>query len=775
MTYRPDFPISFLKQYHLSDTVPYQSDTFDIIYVVSGQLSVADARTRETTVYRANDILVLYCSHMYTFHPDAGNIFIHLGLNVAFLEQNHVYGDNIVCNSVLEANRNYIHLKNVITNISSLYLDNSADNELMLLSNVFLLLNLLHTYYSVVRTPKRPDLTKYDKRTMQIRHYLRDNFRKPIKLSDLADFMYLSPQYLSRYFKKNFHMNFNQYLNQYRIERAGKDILYTDKKITDIAHQNGFPSIATFNRQFKSHYGVSPKTYKKETPLAPPATVTWLQENKEFEEPVKSASINTQSVCVDVKTFSDSPHNYTKLMNIGFAKKLLSRSMRSQFLSAAKDLQIIYVRMEGLISNALLPRLSESGDYYFEQIDSILDFLLENNFIPFLELGKNSYDYLNPTASQILGRSYHHKGRFLAMLENFLMHCTQKYDNAWLARWHFELWKLPPEPIRTYLDGFRSVYDLIKKYIPNAQVGGPGHITSQPSNLLLDILKSFKSENLLPDFVSIHAFSLQYEIGQPTKLNYETANRNMKIQQNWIISTIHDIFREQRPLYITEFNSSLLPLTYINESCFQAAYIVKNILEMNEQSDMIGYWLFDDLISRNKVPLPSYHAYRLLNQLGSIVIKKADNYCVTKTEEEHYRIIAFHYAHFKNIDSFAKHVNHSVFDVYSYFEDVPSVTLNITLDNVTPGEYHVEKYLLDRNHGSLIDLYMDEMKESMIPEEDFLYKMQTPAPKKLEYLRAHTLPEEKSIYLRATDSLCLSVQLAPHAVCFWDIKIEGRF
>ncbi|MDC7302355.1 GH39 family glycosyl hydrolase [Agathobacter ruminis] len=788
MNYNSDFPISFLKQYHLSKSIPYQSDTFDMIYIISGTLTIT-SENGDSIEYPQNNVTVLHSNHAYRFEPSNDNIMIHFGINSGFMVQNNCIDAQILCDSILEPNRNYIQIKNLIMNISSQYLDNSDLHELSLLGQIYQLLALLQTDYSITVSDATNDGGKYQERISQIRTYLLENYRQQITLSSLADSMFLTPQYLSKFFKRHFHANFNQYLNQLRIEHTLRDIMYTSKSITDIAVQHGFPNISTFNRRFKEIYQISPREYRKKATSAPPVTAEWLSENREFETPLAVENINTREISAFVGLKTQMPHNFTKLINVGYAHNLLSQGFVQRLLKANQDLNLDYLRIEGMISNTMIPRLAGRNDYYFANVQTVLNLLYENGLTPFIELGKNSFDYLNYSMANVPMRIYSNKERFLNMFEAFLAFVTDHYDAEWLDRWHFELWKIPRESDDDYFEGFNKINRLIKKYLPNSKFGGPGHITSMNSDSLIHQLEEFRNRDLHPDFISVHFFTLQYTLDEVGNIDLSAVARGLRTQQLWILDRIKSIMGHEIPLYITEFNSSLIPQTYINESCFQATFITKNLLEMHTDSDMIGYWMLDDssfkskdlsiylvngisLINKNQIPTPAYHAYSFLNRMGEFLIEQGENYCITQSKDGNYQVLTYNYAHFANVESLVKNVKHSILDVYHYFESVPPITMKFTLSGLTPGKYRVHRHLLDRAHGSLLDVHLGGFRASIIDETEYMYKIQTPARADVDYLRKTCVPEERVIFLNVESELTLSITLNAHNVCFFDIAKE---
>ena len=96
-----------------------------------------------------------------------------------------------------------------------------------------------------------------------ILNYIKENYDKHLTLTSVANEFHFNPSYLSRAFRKNTGFSFNKYVNKYRIVNAIKMLVETNKSITDIAMLNGFNSLNSFCKVFKSNVGVSPLIYKK--------------------------------------------------------------------------------------------------------------------------------------------------------------------------------------------------------------------------------------------------------------------------------------------------------------------------------------------------------------------------------------------------------------------------------------------------------------------------------------------------------------------------------
>lgn len=94
--------------------------------------------------------------------------------------------------------------------------------------------------------------------------YIRQNYCSEISLQDLASRFYMSPKYISNYFKKNFGITFSQYVMHLRITYAKKLLETTTLPVTEIAFNSGFANVSYFIRSFKDRYNVSPLQYRKQ-------------------------------------------------------------------------------------------------------------------------------------------------------------------------------------------------------------------------------------------------------------------------------------------------------------------------------------------------------------------------------------------------------------------------------------------------------------------------------------------------------------------------------
>lgn len=93
--------------------------------------------------------------------------------------------------------------------------------------------------------------------------YLNKHYNSPeLKISDLTDKVYMSEKHFRRIFFDIYKKTPYNYLQKIRINKAEVLLLYTSKKISNIALECGFCDIYSFSHCFKKHTGMSPSEYR---------------------------------------------------------------------------------------------------------------------------------------------------------------------------------------------------------------------------------------------------------------------------------------------------------------------------------------------------------------------------------------------------------------------------------------------------------------------------------------------------------------------------------
>lgn len=93
--------------------------------------------------------------------------------------------------------------------------------------------------------------------------YVSENYAQEIRMEDLAARCAMSESYFRRVFAAIMGMSPLSYLNRYRVNRSVHLLDTTDETVLTIAGMTGFPSIATYNRNFRRYVGQSPAQWRK--------------------------------------------------------------------------------------------------------------------------------------------------------------------------------------------------------------------------------------------------------------------------------------------------------------------------------------------------------------------------------------------------------------------------------------------------------------------------------------------------------------------------------
>lgn len=87
-------------------------------------------------------------------------------------------------------------------------------------------------------------------------------YNEKITLEEVALKFGYNRTYLSGAFKKVIGVNLYEYLTMIRFRQAVRELTETDKTLTAIAYDCGFPEPKTFNRIFRENFGMMPAEYR---------------------------------------------------------------------------------------------------------------------------------------------------------------------------------------------------------------------------------------------------------------------------------------------------------------------------------------------------------------------------------------------------------------------------------------------------------------------------------------------------------------------------------
>lgn len=663
------------------------------------------------------------------------------------------------CNTVADRNHAYSNLRRLLDRILTRYFEKDDKSALYLNALYFETLYVLTSNFLVKADDVRLNLedSQDRMRIRQIQNYVQANYQSQISLNDLADQLYLSNAYLSKYIKKNLGMTFMEYLNNVRLFHAVDELMYSDKNLTHIAYDNGFPTSASFTKVFREIYNESPSEYRKK-----------IQDEKEKDEKEKMLqqeeeqrileylkfrahkenpqSTRKKEYIINAGNVKDTLTDCSKAISIGDGYLLLQSEAQHQVEKIQKQTGVKYARIWNILSREYC--FSEKEGYNFRRLDQVLDFLLDHHMKPYLEVGsKPSLFMYTPERSINIEKSkmdsYDFK-TFSEIIRELCVHLVNRYGVEELETWYFEYWNDPSlnitEPDGEYYQRFDLLYQTMKNYSEEISVGGAGFILGYETLVCKKIFPIWKAREIHPDFLSVCSFQYIALVEDGGRLGRKSIDSEYMLNQIEIMKNVMEETGFQIPeFHIDEWNFTISNRNVLNDSCEQGAYILKNCIEMNGAVDMMAYWhaldLYSDyydtdtvlngdsgLISRDGICKPSFYAFQFMNRLLPKVLEKNDHAIVTTNGRNRYVIACHNYKSLSSRYVFTDEDEIQLEDIEQYVEDIDPIKLNFTIQNVKDGKYLVKIYRVNRECGSVQDLWknLDYSKGLMRDEVDYL-------------------------------------------------------
>ncbi|MFB9273857.1 response regulator transcription factor [Cohnella cellulosilytica] len=97
----------------------------------------------------------------------------------------------------------------------------------------------------------------------KIIHYIHENYALDLSLDQIAEHVYLHPNYISSLFRKETGITFIHYLHLYRIQKA-KQLMTKHQEMSfhQISEKVGYENVRHFFSIFKKHCGITPGDYR---------------------------------------------------------------------------------------------------------------------------------------------------------------------------------------------------------------------------------------------------------------------------------------------------------------------------------------------------------------------------------------------------------------------------------------------------------------------------------------------------------------------------------
>ncbi len=97
----------------------------------------------------------------------------------------------------------------------------------------------------------------------EVYQFLIQNFRRDIRLEEVAAICHMAPTAFCRYFKSRTGKTFTEFLHEIRIGHACRLLQDKNNSISDSCYKSGYNNLASFNKLFKQINHKTPSDYRK--------------------------------------------------------------------------------------------------------------------------------------------------------------------------------------------------------------------------------------------------------------------------------------------------------------------------------------------------------------------------------------------------------------------------------------------------------------------------------------------------------------------------------
>ena len=733
---------------------------YEFLMILEGDCSITTDITRE---YRENDLVLINAYEPHSVLSRSGAVMLALQVS------DSVFGTDggISVDSVRYPDSDYTGIKSIMAHLIKLHSEKKQNCEILMQS---LILRLKYELVSNFRADaegaeKFDRYRKHISKLSGVLDYIKANYHTEISLGKTAAEFFFSPAYLSRLFEKTMGITFKKYVDSLRFTEAMNLLLSTAKSIDEVASQSGFPNPRAFVTMHKEIYGILPSEHRKRSaddpdPLAEPAMnyvdfkkTDYLSKLAVFLDDAENTVIpqirsGTDTFRLEFDTANPTAtlrHTERNFCCVGRAADLLRENIRGMLTEAQREIGFRYIKFHGLFDDELsVYTVTTDGRRIinFDNIDRIIDFLLSIRLKPLLQLSfmpralakyPAKTTFFRPLVTSE-PRSYEEWADFI---RRFVQHLLSRYSREEVDQWLFSLWneaETPPSMFGFYdpsvfPEFYRVTYHAVKDICPEIRFGTAsvmfetllGHDWFQTTYGALP--------DCPPDFINLHFYpvktSVTYDIN-----HLESSSIELHTDPDILSKTITEVRERltslgygELPIYLTEWNSTTSHRDLLNDTAFKGTYVVHNILENYDRLDSFGYWsLTDDiyelpaddrlfhgghgLFTKSGIKKPPYYAFSFLSQLGDKLVGKSRDMIVTE-DARGFQMVFANYIQYNELYAAGELFDTNPDNRYAAFPSENVRVYDISLQNVIPGVYLIEEYIVNRENGSTFDIWTE--------------------------------------------------------------------
>lgn len=734
------------------------STNISLIFVIKGEVIIKKEDNKYTL--EEEDIVLINPNTMYTINSLNTNQVYILEIDGQYFNSYYSNFNKLTFNlNSLEMRdyslEDYVYVKKIMIKLLEVCI--KKDNGYLLIAKQLstqLMITLINKFTSDSRKQVLATYD-YDEKIDNIVKFVLIHYKEKISLQDISDQLYLNPQYISRYFSKQMGITLNNFISNIRLQESINDLSNSDKKITFVALDNGFPNLKSYFKAFKEVYNMTPSKYRSLYLKELNANLIELDFDRynlnkiqRENDEIKILPRETKDYIIHYNSEGKSLNkSWKRLLAFGRASEGMREELRNQLRLVQKEIGFEYVRFHGIISDEMMvysEDLQGNPEYNFTYVDELIDFLLKIKLKPFIELGympeslASEKKYIFAWKANI---SYPKSiKKWDKLIKVLVKHLIERYGIGEVRNWYFQIcdqWSFFNTDEQKYFEFFEETYSSVKCVDASLRIGG-----TFDEQLLEKFFIFNKSKNISLDFIGFRTYALKPE-GKTTSI--EIINKVGKISENQLIlqnsidyciyadenfieKTIDRILKKAfehksnvKEFFITEWNTTPSQKDLLHDTCFKASFFVRNVLNNFDKLDGMAYWSFSDIfeetkasnqvfhgglgfIGNNSIKKPIYYAYQFMNRLEEVILRKEEDFIVTKSKDGAIQILAFNYCHFNESSKRCHSKDITLKERYHVFDE-RGKKLRFVIKGIF-GDVVERVYKLNRENGSAFDQWL---------------------------------------------------------------------
>ena len=802
------------------DTVHLHNE-MELFYTLQGRCAIfAD---HQNYVLKPEDFAVFNPFSSHQLYREAGAHTLSLYIPIHLLNQAGI--GTVHCISPLQPEKqvNLDLIRGRLAEMFRDYIEDPAARRLNLFAELLELLSILQQDFSaepadMADAEASSHALRKSERRQQILSYVWEHYQEPISLKSTAAQFFLSEGHFSRLFQELSSKPFSEYLRSVRLTNARQALLASEATVTDAALSSGFGNINTFIDAFRREYGVTPGQFlknaqKEPQPFTPdelPAaadteTISYMSLLRHRTSETKNNLLRlsgSDAIHADLSAPGEPLDPvWKKIVGGSYARDLLFAVVQNSLRRGAREIGFDGYLLHGIFQDELgVCKRNPDGTLHFNfvYVDLIFKFLIEElHATPWLMLDYTPRCLVKDSDVRPFGDHIMNLPSDLAewtqLITAILSHLTAIYGKKEVSSWKFSMEQAMQVSVgncdmEEYKQFYLATFQAIRNMLPAAEIFGfgldTGYVTLEENTELEELLVFSAEHNCLPDLLSFQFFSCDYShfVGASVDINNTSdeiyplsEDPDILLKELSLIQAVLDRMQLSIPLAVMVSSPGMWGRAPGNDTCFTAAFTVKNALENRHRLCVFtGGGLTDypetllptntmyrggpGLITYNGVPKAAYSALMLLSCIKGLVIAEGPGYFLTRSESgSEFFLLLYHYCPY----NLARHRTTALtpeeernYDRYYEFDDKGAKSVHVYLRGLPQAPIHLETHSVTREHGSSYDVWQ-KMGAPIHPDQNLL-----------NYLESRSVPEitTETTTPSPDGELTLSFLLEPHEV-----------